>query len=239
MTRGSAADFLIRTVLDEAFRELALAEPQRAFEEYDLSAEEKKILSSPDDRLLGLLGAASVRGEAADEHPPKKAVSKPAAAPLPRLPEVKLLLRLAPHAAQLPDSKSRVAYTASLHPWPHDRAPKSTDAESDEQSAGHDDGPPPEIAWIVRIKPTVIDAQETGLKVAYTASIHPLDADTGEEQPSAPGPTPAVASPPWNHHIESSAAQAAARAVLESDARQRYEKLLGLIHALQTGDERV
>ena len=43
MKRGSAADFLVRTVLDGAFRELAIANPQRAFEGYELSEEEKDI----------------------------------------------------------------------------------------------------------------------------------------------------------------------------------------------------
>jgi len=43
MKRGSAADLLIRAVLAEAFRELALANPERAFEGFDLSEEEEEF----------------------------------------------------------------------------------------------------------------------------------------------------------------------------------------------------
>ena len=238
MTRRSAADYLIRAVLDEAFRELAVADPKRAFEGYDLSEEEQEILRSRDGRLLGLLGEAVAHARAFVEHPAEEGSSKTAESPLPSLPEVKLLLRLAPHARQLPDSASEVAYAASLHPWPGDDetspTPNGAHAENGEQTEEHH----AEIAWIVRITPTVVGPQETGLKVAYSASIHPLAVGTDEKQPSAQGPTQASARSPWSHHLESSAAKAAARAVRAGDASRRYEKLLELIQALQTGDDR-
>ena len=234
MARGSATDFLIQTVLDEAFRELAMADPQRAFEGYDLSEEEQEILRSRDSRLLGLLGKAAGRGEVLVEHPAEEGPAQTAASGLPSLPEVKLLLRLAPHAPKPPESTSEFAYAASLHPWPGDQGPEKASAESGRRSKEHD----AELAWIIRITPTVVEAQETGLKVAYSASIHPFAVGTDEKQPSAHEPSQAPPRPPWNHHVESSAAKAAARAVRESDASQRYERLLELIHALQTGNER-
>ncbi|MCP4249640.1 MAG: hypothetical protein GY778_21580, partial [bacterium] len=46
MKGKSTADFLIRVVLDDAFRELALDDPQRAFEGYDLSPAQRELLSS-------------------------------------------------------------------------------------------------------------------------------------------------------------------------------------------------
>jgi len=238
MTRGSAADFLIRTVLDEAFRELAMADPQRAFEGYNLSEKEQEILRSRDDRLLGLLGEAAAYGEALVEHPAEDEPSKTAASSLPTLPEVKLLLQLVPHSAQQRDSTSSVAYAASLHPWPGDHDSKRADAESGEHTGKHNDPALPGVAWIIRITPTVLDAQENGLKVAYSASIHPFGVGTEEEQPPTQEATQALAGSPWNHQIESSAAKVAARAVRASDASRRYEKLLELIHALQTGDDR-
>ena len=238
MKRGSAVDFLIRTVLDEAFRELAIADPQRAFEGYHLSDEEQEILRSRDFRLLGLLGMAAARGQAFVEPPLKRDSSETAASSLPSLPEVRLLLRLVPRATQPPGSGSRIAYAASLRPWPGDHEPKGTDVGSGEQAEEQNAGTLPEIAWIVRITPTVVGSQEAGLTVAYSASIHPLGVGTDRIDASAQKPTPALASPPWNHHIESSAAKDAARAVRASDASGRYEKLRDLIHALQTGDDR-
>ena len=238
MAQRSADDFLIRTVLDETFRELALADPQRAFEGYALSEEQQEILRSRDARLLGLLGGTVAQGEALAEHASKKGISKTADAPLPSLPQVKLLLRLVPQATQPPGSASSVAYAASLHPWPGHERSKTIDAENGGQTAGDIAGMTPRIEWLVRITPTVIGSQETGLKVAYSATIQPLAVGADEAPLATQGPTPAVGRPPWNHHIESSAARSAARAVRESEASVRYEKLLELIHALQTGDER-
>ena len=220
LTSGSAADFLIRTVLDDAFRDLAMADPRRAFEGYDLSLEEQDILSSRDERLLGLLGQAA--GNTGPQvTPPVKASPEdtpPAAAPV--LPDVVLLLCLEPQTAQLPDSTAKVVYAASLHPWSGDVSSPPVDAE---------------LTWLVRITPTVIEAQQAGLKVAYAASIQPFTGGAGEHVQPSSGPASAPAMTPWRHNLESPAAKAAAQAVLASEAPNRYQKLLELIRALQTG----
>ncbi len=223
MAGKSVADFLVRTALDDAFCELALTDPERAFEGYDLSEQERDILIRRDERLLGLLGGAVGHGHAAAEDSPQRESQEADAAPSPELPEVKLLLRLAPQVAQTPGAGANVAYAASLHTWPADR-----DARADQPSSGA----PPEIEWLVRFTPTVVASGEEGLTVAYSAAIEPLDAVSDKPKP------PAAANPPWNHHVDSAAAKAAARAVRASDAGGRYEKLLGLIHALQEGDDR-
>ena len=126
MTRGSAADFLIRTVLDEQFRELAVADPHRAFEGYDLSDREREILLARDGRLLGLLGQAMGQDEPSVEPPDGDVGAATSASPTPGLPEVKLLLRLTPFVAQDPESGQKVSYEASLHPWPDDGGGRST-----------------------------------------------------------------------------------------------------------------
>ncbi len=238
MARGAATEFLIRTVLDDAFRELALTDPQRAFEGYDLSEEERDILCSRDGRLLGLLGAAVAHAKAPIEPTAKGESVETAESPLPSLPEVNLLLRLDPRVTQAPDSAPSVGYAASLMPWSGDHERKPTDAESTEQAEDHGDGTPPGVSWIIRITPTVVDSTEAGLKVAYHAAIHPDSANAGEEQSSVEWPTTTSAMSPWLHHVESAAAKAAAQAVRASDPDGRYEKLLELISTLQTGDER-
>lgn len=236
MKQGSAADFLIRTVLDETFRELALADPQRAFEEYDLSEEEKEILRVRDHRLLGLLGDAVAPKEAPAEPPLEKEQTGAVAPSLPGLPEVTLLLRLVPQVAPSSDSQPNVSYAASLHPWPCDeeRITGPETAEGTEDRAGV---AAEEVRWIIRIAPQVVASQDAGLTVAYAASIHPVTTDTDEARPPVVEPAPELASPPWNHHVESSAAKAAAEAVQNADPGKRFEKLLDLVHALQTGDE--
>ncbi len=228
MSRLTATDFLIRAVLDESFRELALADPLRAFEGYSLSAEHRDILSHPDERLLGLLGQAIATGHTDDPHPAPAESSEAADEPRPNLPDITLLLRLVPHRGQRPGSEGQVAYKASLHPWPGDQADGQAQGEPPSDAAQ-------QLAWVLRIRPTVVGVETSGMRVTYTASIQPF---AGGTEPPDPDPTRAAPTSPWNHHIESSAARAAAEAVRTSDSTGRYEKLLELIQALQAGDDR-
>ncbi len=215
MESQPAADFLIRAVLDEAFRELAIADPERAFEGYDLNADQRDSLRRGDGRVLGLPG--DVAAPQADEQR-----ASPTAAPVPKLPEVKLLLRLTPQSAQLPDSTAQVRYAATLSAWPGDE--EAIDAV----------GGATDVAWVIRITPTVLEQREGGLNVAYSAAIQPLAVHSAESPPSSQE----GAGSPWNHQVESEAAVIAAQAVRASDADGRYACLLDLIRALQRGDER-
>jgi len=224
MTRGSAVDFLIRAVLDETFRDTATADPPRAFEGYDLNDEEREILQNQDERVLALLGQAVTRGEVSVAPSEKRGSSNTKTASPPVLPEVRLLLRLIPHVSQNSAPGSQLAYEASLHPWSGDLAPDAAD------------GKPPAIEWIIRITPAVRDAQEAGLSVSYSASIQPFAVGAGKSPALAPESSQARSSSPWNHYVASNAAKTAAQAVRASDASERYEKLLDLINALQTGD---
>ncbi len=238
MARGSAAEYLIRTVLDEEFRELASTDPRRAFEGYELSDEEQEILCARDARLLGLLGQAFAQAKTVVEPPAAEVRSDASEQQLTSLAAVKLLLRLAPQGKQEPDSTSAVAYAATLEPWPGDDQLQAAEATSAAEAGQAGQSPPPEVAWIIRIQPTVLESQAAGLKVAYSASILPLTGSTENASSPTPDAGPTSAASPWHHHTESAAAQAAAGAVRASDAEGRYEKLLDLIHALQTGDER-
>ncbi len=235
MMGRTLADFLVRAVLDDEFRELAVADPQCAFDGYDLSEQEKEILTSRDSRLLGLLGDAMASGErvalqsSASEH---VEASMPA---VPSLPEVKLLLRLAPQLVETPKSGPQVAYAASLHPWPADDKPVSgfdtaEQADSDVEAAGQ------ELTWVIRMVPTVVGVGETQMEVSYSASIDRLMTDPGESQVPGGKAKQDSGGAPWNHHVESVAAKTAAQSVRAADPDQRYAKLLDLVHALQTGD---
>jgi len=234
MTRKSAANFLVRAVLDEAFRDLALSNPQRAFEGFDLTDEEKEILRGRDHRVLGLLGDAVRPQEPVAEPPLEKAPPTPVAPTLPSLPEVKLLLRLVPQAVPSPGSEPKVSYAASLHPWPADDKPEGgpNSAAPTENGA---EAAAAEVRWLIRIAPEVVESRDTGLAVAYSASIHPVTAEIDETGPADRAAPPEAGGSPWNHHLDSPAARAAAKAVQSADPSQRYAKLLELVHALQTG----
>ena len=91
---------------------------------------------------------------------------------------------------------------------------------------------------VVRINGVPVNAYqvEAGLQVAYSASIDCQLARRDQAIPPMPDAAQKLASPPWNHHVESSAAKAVAQAVRMADPDERYAKLLELVHALQTGD---
>ena len=232
MTRKSAANFLVRAVLDETFRDLALSNPQRAFEGFDLTEEEKEILRGRDHRVLGLLGDAVRLQEPVAEPTLEKAPPTPVAPTLPGLPEVKFLLRLIPQAVPSPGSDPKVSYAASLHPWPADDEPKGGSNSAAPTENGAEAA---EVRWLIRIAPEVVESRDTGLAVAYSASIHPVTAEVDETGPADRAAPPEAAGSPWNHHLDSPAARAAAKAVQSADPSQRYAKLLELVNALQTG----
>lgn len=232
MKAGSVADFLIRVVLDEAFREQALADPKSALEGFDVSEEEKEILCSRDHRVLGLLGNAVTQQTDDSGHPAQLTPTDLHADALPELPDVKLVLRLAPQASK----EGAVSYAASLQPWTADAKP-TTDPETDVQAPRAAGAVPGEVAWIIRVVPTVVEAREDGLAVSYSASIQPFSSGPADDGESDPPMTPATAGAPWNHHVESSAAKDAAKAVAAAEPDQRYGKLLELVHALQAGDD--
>ncbi len=233
MTGNTAADFLIRVVLDDAFRELAIDDPQRAFEEYDLSAEQREILAGRSDRILELLGAAAPQSRPSADGAGSKTEPPAAAAALPGLPDVKLVLRLAPHAVPEQGSSTKVAYEASLLPWTPDDASAKSQAPADPPGEIPDSDGAPELSWLVRISPTVVDAEEAGVRVAYSASIRPLVEGAGLNQPPPPAQTPSEPGRTWRHDLESPAVQAAAQAVRLCDTGTRYEKLLELIEAVR------
>lgn len=231
MTGKSAADFLVRAVLDEAFRDLALSNPQRAFEGFDLTEEEKEILRVRDHRVLGLLGDVVRRQEAVAEPPVEKAPATGVAQTLPGLAEVKLLLRLVPQVVGSPGSEPKVSYAASLHPWPVDDEPEGGAAPTENGAEAE----AAEVRWLIRIAPEVVESRDTGLAVAYSASIHPVTAEVNQTGPADRAAPPETTGLPWKHHVDSPAVRSAAQAVQAADASQRYAKLLELVHALQTG----
>lgn len=238
MTQRSAADYLMRAVLDDAFRELTLADPDRAMADYDLSEDEKSILRSRDDRLLGLLGGSMAAENANAEHPASTEITDSRTPSRPTLPAVELLLRLTPHTEPSTDSAQQVSYAASLHPWPlpttveRDEGEPSTDSESSPNGASS------EMTWLLRLTPTVIQSEEAGLRVSYSAAMHPIDLTAAQAPVASRESVPPTLRSPWKHDVESSAVKTAAHEVLASPKDKRYDKLLALIDVMQSGDDR-
>ena len=94
-----------------------------------------------------------------------------------------------------------------------------------------------DVAWTIQVVPTVVKSGEDGLTVSYSASIQPFLSGSANDGETDQPMTAATAGAPWNHHLESSSAKDATKAVADAEPDQRYQKLLELVHALQTGDE--
>ena len=234
MSKQSVTEYLIRTVLDEGFRLAAIADPDRAFDGFDLSEDEKETLRSGDDRLLALLGGAVAQNECATDRAVDDAASGSSEATPSGLPTVELLLRLQPQVSHTAESGVRVAYAASLHSWPEPESTPGVDSKDEQQK----DAALAELTWLVRITPTILESGDAGSHVAYSASVLPIDLQTGVTSPVSQASSAGTVRSPWGHHVESQAAKDAAQAVRACEPGQRYDRLLDLVGALQTGDHR-
>ena len=238
MTQGSATDYLIRAALDGSFRELALAEPDRAMAEYDLTEDEKDILRNRDERLLELLGGSIEMVKASAESPQSTEIAAAPGSSRSTLPPVELLLRLAPQTTQSADGMPQVSYAASLHPWPLPEDAKQNEVEQGTNGESPRTYAASELAWLIRMTPTVMGSEAAGLRVAYSAAMHPVDLSTAHSQSASDRMVPPALRSPWRHDVESSAVKTAAQEVLASPKDARCEKLRALIAAMQAGDDR-
>ena len=230
--QSGLAEFLIKSVLDTGFRELALSYPDRAFEGFDLSTDEKDILRSGDERVLGLLGRVlqyswPVQPATSNQKPLAESTTPSTQT----LPEVALRLRFVPYAAESPDARLQFNYEASLHPWTDD--PATEDRSVDDSTAAANAA----FDMMIRIVPTVISLAGTEPKVAYAATIQSPGSGTGPGPPLEPGGSYAGTTPASRYHGNSLAAREAAAAVGQAEPNQRYARIFDLIRALRQGDD--
>lgn len=216
--------FLVRTVLDDAFRELARTDPDAAFEAYDLSPADREVIRERGPAMLRLLGEALEAGDdAVPARPTPRAPPAEAAPvqspkgdprgtpvglddevePLPELPDAELLLRLRPQTHVDDQGDRKILHAASLHPWPPT------------------DGDPGAVAFHLRFTPTVGRGRDGRVQVAYAGSL----------QSVSPGAEPPPAEP-WGHRTDTEAVREATRGVRDADPDDRYQRLLELAAAI-------
>jgi hypothetical protein len=225
-----AADYLIRAVLDDEFRKLALTNPEPACAEYTLTAEEQDILRSQDERMLALLGVAirdswsspSASSPGNDDN----SANEPAATTFHPIPPAVLRLRLVPQMSAAPEGGVRVQYAATLLPW-LDASGSADPASGDGTSP---DPVPGEINLLIRIFTTQVASAALGDNIACSVAIEPLPASIAETSP----PATVEQSGPL-HPFGGPGVQSAAIAVREAPPTERYGRLLDLLHALQPG----
>ena len=208
--------------------------PQAVFAAYDLSEEERDILSSPDERMLALLGRVHRAAGAAPGAPEAGARGgAEIAAQVRSLAESRLVLRLVPYLQRPPQPAGEgeppivVSYLGHLDPLP--------------AGASVDELPPvprpavpgqalPPLTLIVAVTPQVAGAGGDSLEVAFSMRTE-LSARTPrpDDNRSAGG---AADLGPWRHDTGSAAVRAAARRVRSAGPGDRYQRLLELIEVM-------
>ncbi len=164
---GDLAAFLVRSVLDPAFRDLVKQSPQEAFQGFDLSADEQATVRRGDAGMLQLLAAASSASRAGSDAgggtssvappPPadgsaapgtapdfasvRRAAAAPPAAPVTALPPITLQLKIQPWAQQSPEGL-RLSFTSTIE---HAGAQDPGAQPAGEQAASADSAAPQ--AW--------------------------------------------------------------------------------------------
>lgn len=211
--------FLKRTVLDHAFRELALSDPDKAFQGFDLSPEEQDILRSGDERMLNLLGRVLIADWQHSRANSGNEVNSSDTAEIPQndvsLPLVDLTLRLTPFVSDSEGGRPTYRFAASLHPWPINDQPREDTKHA--------------VDFHIHIVPTIISPPGTAPQVSYAAAI-------GGHAPSGLETT-APSAVLRRYFGQSQAAERAAAAAMQAKPMERQAKLYELVHALRTGDQ--
>jgi hypothetical protein len=213
--------FLVRAVLDEDFRSQAIAEPDRAFADFDLTQAQMQVLRRRDEGMLALLGEAlaapgSDEAQTAGEGQPEKG-NRPV---LSFVPEATLLLRILSSAAEAGENKLHVSYGASLHV-----APDETDLVEAAAQLPKSEGLPgtalPDVTMAIHITPEITLSEAGELRVSFSAALQSLAAQ-------APAPLRAGAG-----ERPSAACRSAVAAIKAAPKEERREKLLDLMATLE------
>ena len=147
MSDTSLEAYLVRVALDPEFRAVAIADPDRSFAGYELSDDEAASLRRRDNSVLELVGRV-VRDQMGLDSLRPTARPDPPSAPAPEpeparvappagvaLPEIGVMIRLAPYAEGTAGVDLQVSYAASLLSIPHpslvDDVPLTRTAPSD------------------------------------------------------------------------------------------------------------
>jgi hypothetical protein len=203
-------ELLIASAMDADLLQRLRETPQAVFDSYDLTEEERDVLSNPDDRLLPLLGTALAR---------RSPAQPPAAIPPPEphvvfkgktLPEVSLALTIVPCATG--DSYS---YAVWVNPLPEGSDASTLPPPPGATLPGEPLSP---LFAVVRLSPVLLQGDK---HVALWASLTQ--------------PTNVEAPPPPPLDSKSEAANAAAAAVHAAPVESRYQRLLELAQAVQPG----
>ncbi len=207
MPPADISRLLSRIANDAAFAALLASDPDAALADYDLTAQEERLVRSGGADALALLTFEARGAQRPASKSPERAPSAPLLPGQP-LPPVELLLSLSPTLQPGPDGTPQIAHVAALH------SPDAADLSG--------------VLFRLRVSPLALPQPDGTMQVSYTAALDPLAA---EHDPAA-RPDTAVPTAPWGHDTDSPAVRAAAAAVLAADPADRHAAILDLIAAV-------
>ncbi len=235
MEKPGTRELLIGCVLEPQLLRRLQENPEAVLTEYDVSDRARDILSSPDERLLELLGEAVVRrdGDSA-EHEQSADVgavgeqSSPAAV----LPASRLALRLVPYVQQAANAAPSVVvnYAGHLDPLPDgielDELPDVPSGLTDGQQLRA-------LAVTVSIQPVVWTDDAGDRQMTFSVGAQ-LPQDTAVPHSNV---TIDDRLSPWRHDTDSASVGEAATRVREASADDRYAQLRELIDVMVSPPE--
>lgn len=239
MNKPGINELLIACVLDPAMLQRVRQFPESVFTEYELSDHARELLTSPDERLLELLGQAIQQQSDAPHSsespdPPGTMADAPdkTAVVAERMPESRLALRLVPYLQQNIDATAEIGkfvinYAGHLDQLQADS--DFSDLPAVPEAAVPGQALPP-LGVVVAVQPhTWTDANgnqqitfSVNARLPQDIAVAPV-ADTGSNTLS-----------PWRHNTSSAEVEKAATEVLTANTQSRRQKILALIDAMVT-----
>ena len=224
---------LVASALDADLRRRLLESPEEAFQDFELTEEQKDLLRRPDHRLLPLLGAALAHEteSRAPEPKPSTAVSQPHAIVRARtLPDISLALTLVPCAQYENGRLNTFAYAVWVNPLPPGADPAGLPPPEGGVLPGQ---PLTPLHAVIQVSAVQTQDAAGGPQVGLTASLRQSSNVAAPPPPEAAGRPGAS---PFGSDLASEAVRAAVAAVRSAPSGQRYGRLIDLIHTLAGGE---
>ena len=220
---------LIASAMEPELRRRLADSPDDVFQDYELTEEEKDILRWPDQRLLGLLGAAlSRQGESsaarAETPAPKAAVAGR------MLPDFTLALTAVPCAVDEAGQAANYKYAVWVAPLPEGADPASLPPPPGTVLPGRALAP---LYAVIQVSAVEVKDEAGNARVGLTASLRQSTNMVGPAPPEAAGKPGA---PPFGSDLASAEVRAAVAAVRKAPAGERYDRLIDLAHVLRSGE---
>ena len=201
--------------------------PERVFEDYDLSPEERDLLRHPDHRLLPHLGTAVARatGGSAEGLPAFAEVVSPVNSRL--LPDAHIALTVVPCLVG-----DTIAYATWISPLQEGSEPSSLQIPAGASLPGQ---PLTPLHAVIQLSAAYSKDANGNLQVSMWASFRQSSNVISPPPPEAAGNPDAS---PFASPTDSPDVQAAASAVHAASPADRYEKLVALTRSLHGGNVR-